>query len=363
MEADGLRDRIAHEAARLLRAGRVSEFAQAKLKAARRYARGTLPSGALPTNREIRDRMAVLDEIDEGHRLSEVARDQMVTALRIMRLLRTLEPQLSVRPGEAAVQASDDICLDVAAGCIEDVATLLDAAGMSFCLACPPPPSARMRRVTTIHVHDRFNVQVQVRDRLALLPANRSHDGQRGVGIAALERLLDRDYPDLAIEEAMANGGTRDRFAVYRGLLLPLEDVRLDPAEHPEGDALFHSLQVFVQAREQLPYDEEFLLAALLHEVGQALDPEVPTAAGLVALGGYISPRTAWFIEHLDEAAALRGRQLGLRSRRRLERSDDFEELLILAQCDRQGRVRGAQVPEAEEALDELRELADLCGE
>ena len=41
-----------------------------------------------------------------------------------------------------------------------------------------------------------------------------------------------------------------DRFAIYRMRLEPLESVKQNPRYHPEGDALFHSLQVFQLARE-----------------------------------------------------------------------------------------------------------------
>ena len=64
-----------------------------------------------------------------------------------------------------------------------------------------------------------------------------------------------------------------DRFAIYRMRLAPLESVKQNPRYHPEGDALYHSLQVFELARAERPYDEEFLLAALLHDVGKAIDP------------------------------------------------------------------------------------------
>ena len=45
----------------------------------------------------------------------------------------------------------------------------------------------------------------------------------------------------------------------------------------------------FDLARDELPYDEEFLLAALLHDVGKAIDPHDHVAAGLEALEGYIT--------------------------------------------------------------------------
>lgn len=54
-----------------------------------------------------------------------------------------------------------------------------------------------------------------------------------------------------------------DRFAIFKLRLLPLESVKQNPKYHPEGDALYHSLQVFHLARDARPYDEEFLLAAL----------------------------------------------------------------------------------------------------
>src|SRR5207245_9499491 len=81
-------------------------------------------------------------------------------------------------------------------------------------------------------------------------------------------------------------------------LLLPLECVRQPREWHPEGDALYHSLQVFQLARDVRPYDEEFLLAALLHDVGKAVDPQDHVTAGVEALRGSVTERTLWLIEH-----------------------------------------------------------------
>ncbi|HEY4312924.1 MAG TPA: HD domain-containing protein [Pirellulales bacterium] len=152
-----------------------------------------------------------------------------------------------------------------------------------------------------------------------------------------------------------------DRFVVYRGLLAPLEKVMQKPLYHPEGDALYHSLQVFDLARDELPYDEEFLLAALLHDVGKGIDPQDHIAAALEALDGHITPRTAWLIEHHSEASALRDGTLGVRSRRRLEESESFDELMLLSQCDRAGRQVGVPTSDVEDALDYVRELAADC--
>jgi hypothetical protein len=154
-----------------------------------------------------------------------------------------------------------------------------------------------------------------------------------------------------------------DRFRVYELLLSPLENVKERPEIHPEGDVLYHSLQVFELARAAIPYDEEFLLAALLHDVGKAIDPRDHVAAGLEALDGTITERTAWMIEHHTAALSLRDGTLGVRFRRRLEASESFDELMLLADCDRRGRATGVAVQEVCEALAYLRELAAECGE
>ena len=154
-----------------------------------------------------------------------------------------------------------------------------------------------------------------------------------------------------------------DRFRTYELLLAPLESVAQSPEEHPEGDVLYHSLQVFELARDALPYDEDFLLAALLHDVGKAIDRRDHVAAGLEALEGSISTRTAWLIEHHVEALSFRNGSVGARLRRRLEAAESFDELLLLADCDRQGRRVGMSVPEVCEALGYVRELDGECGE
>jgi predicted HD phosphohydrolase len=121
---------------------------------------------------------------------------------------------------------------------------------------------------------------------------------------------------------------------------------------------LYHSLQVFTLASDLLPYDEEFRLAALLHDVGKGIDPHEHVTAGLRALGNAISERTAWLIEQHSLALDLLDGRIGVRARRRLQQSADYDELILLAKCDLAGRVPGAKVPELDEALSQLRDLA-----
>jgi hypothetical protein len=187
-----------------------------------------------------------------------------------------------------------------------------------------------------------------------LLPSHREIRAE----IAMLARWHEEHDDRLLVPESRI-----DRFAAYRGLLMPLESVKQSPKRHPEGDALYHSLQVFDRARDELPYDEEFLLAALLHDVGKAIDPKEHVAAGLEVLEPLVTPRAFWLLERQPDAHALLDGTLGLRARRRLEESEHFEELMLLARCDRAGRVPGVAVPELDEALDYVRDLADMCGE
>lgn len=150
-----------------------------------------------------------------------------------------------------------------------------------------------------------------------------------------------------------------DRFAIFRMRLIPLEDVKLNPRFHPEGDALFHSLQVFEQARLRRPFDEEFLLAALLHEVGRAIDPDNHVAAGIEALAGTLEERTVWLIEHLPDALPKVDVSQAQKARAGLRGAPWRSDLLELAEADLAGRMAGAPVPSLDEALDYLRTVSD----
>jgi hypothetical protein len=168
------------------------------------------------------------------------------------------------------------------------------------------------------------------------------------------------DQPEPAPGEELARLADHvDRFAVYRLRLGPLEAVKQDPRRHPEGDALYHSLQVFELARRARSYDEEFLLAALLHDVGKAIDPHDHVLAGLQSLEGTITERTETLIAYHMDAHAYRNNTLGARARVRIQQSEDFEDLMLLQECDARGRVPGAIVCELAEALAYIKALAD----
>jgi predicted HD phosphohydrolase len=177
------------------------------------------------------------------------------------------------------------------------------------------------------------------------------------------EEDLPSDEEIRSLVQSIASPMSGDRFDHYRRLLLPLEQVKGNPQFHPESDTLNHTLQVFELARQALPYDEEFLLAALLHDVGKAIDRKDHIAAGLAALQGHITERTAWFIEHHTEANQLAEGRLGQRAQRRLEENENFEELQLFSKCDRGGRQKHAVVPDVDEALQYLRDLEAEHGE
>lgn len=148
-----------------------------------------------------------------------------------------------------------------------------------------------------------------------------------------------------------------DRFTVYRMRLQPLESIKQNPKYHPEGDALYHSLQVFHLARDARPYDEEFLLAALLHDVGKAVDPSDHARAGAELLRGAVTERTLWLIGHHMDLLVARERSLSARARRELESSEFLDDLKLLRELDEAARIPGAVVETLDQVLAYLRGL------
>jgi predicted HD phosphohydrolase len=168
------------------------------------------------------------------------------------------------------------------------------------------------------------------------------------------------DIPELEQEPAVPSLAEKlDRFALYKMRLEPLERVKQPVKHHPEGDALFHSLQVFQLARDARPYDEEFLLAALLHDVGKAIDPKDHVAAGVEALRGAVTDRTLWLIEHHMDLICGGDRAAHARLRSEAESPEYLEDLELLRELDDAGRVPGEHVDSIDEVLEYLRGLAD----
>ncbi len=143
--------------------------------------------------------------------------------------------------------------------------------------------------------------------------------------------------------------------AMFRPMLEALAGFQWDYETHPEGDALYHSLQVYKLGRELHPYDEEFLWACLLHDIGFVVDPRIPREAAMRVLQDRVSERIEFLVSELDYAHAyLQGTQLP----KWLRREESVDELIDLAKCDRDGRVPGAVVPTLDEALSELAEMS-----
>jgi hypothetical protein len=131
-------------------------------------------------------------------------------------------------------------------------------------------------------------------------------------------------------------------------LLLALDGVPQPARYHPEGDALYHSLQVFDVAR-RASNDRFLWAAALLHDVGKAIDGATHDEVGGDLLDGLVAPRVVWLVRHhLDLLREPR------RTRRALRSSPELADLERLRKWDLAGRRPGARVLEPEEALDLL---------
>jgi hypothetical protein len=219
------------------------------------------------------------------------------------------------------------------------------------------------RLFTHIHIPAEFPIELTVypEDKIGyVFKSSITGKAIERATVPQLEQFLQAEYPDVDLDETDADTDEAriDPFDLFKLLLDPLERVKQNPDYHPEGDALYHSLQVFMLARDARPWDEEFLLAALLHDVGKAIDPHDHIAAALEALEGAITERTAFLIEHHMDAHRYREGSLGHRAGLRLAKSEDFDDVLLLSELDHAGRQCGAQVCTVAEALAFIRELS-----
>lgn len=137
-------------------------------------------------------------------------------------------------------------------------------------------------------------------------------------------------------------------------LLLSLDGVRQDPRWHPEGDALYHSLQVFDLAR-RATADRTLWAAALLHDVGKAVSSPRHDEIGADLLDGLVSARIVWLVRHHLDLIHTPGN-----TKRRLRGTAALADLRHLRRWDEGGRSPSAVVFTPEAALEILFEGADL---
>jgi len=344
-----------------------TEYFTAKRKAAKRLCRGTVKPSDLPSNAEIRDQIQLYARLHEGESRTAHLRDMRLAALAMMRLLRPFKPRLigSVMTGH--IRKGSDIDIHVFTNSAGLVTDILENEGYQFDVERKAIVKFNESRVFThIHVFDRFNFELTVYDEDKAHYVFKSSITGKAIeraSIGELEEMLAREYPDVDLDTLQSRERERpeesiDAYALFCRLLLPLENIQQHAKHHPEGDVLYHLLQVFELARDARPYDEEFMLAALLHDIGKGIDPDDHVGAALSMLEGFITERTAFLIEHHMDALAYKSGTLGARMRRHLESSEHFEDLMLLRELDTQGRVPGAIVGTVDEALDYLKELS-----
>jgi len=137
-----------------------------------------------------------------------------------------------------------------------------------------------------------------------------------------------------------------DIFELLLHTLEPLAHVSQDPKFHPEGDALFHSLQTFdlaLGAREP----PHLVAAALFHDIGKGSTEGRHEDVGAALLGTIADDRTCFLVgRHMDLLRDAPGT-------RRLMRGDTelLDELERLRDYDDRGRRPQAHVTSLERAL------------
>ncbi len=246
-----IRRQIALLAARLMYERQESEYFTAKRKAARQLGVDhRYRPRDLPANREIRDQIQALANLHEGPKRQQNLKEMRLEALRMMRLLQAFRPRLigSVLTGH--VRQGSDIDLHVFSNNESSITAVLDEQNYRYTTQHKRIIKHNTERFFThIHIQDRFNFE------LTLYPEDKAHyvfkSSITGSAIERattpeVEKLLVHEYPDLQLEEEIERMQEHvDHFELYRLLLEPLAEVKQNPTWHPEGDALYHSLQVF----------------------------------------------------------------------------------------------------------------------
>jgi hypothetical protein len=131
-------------------------------------------------------------------------------------------------------------------------------------------------------------------------------------------------------------------------LLLDLEHIEQNPIYHPEGNALFHSLQVF-QLSLRFSNEPDVWAASLFHDVGKAVDGPRHAQVGADMISEIFNENICWLIRHhLD---LLMHPQ---KTNRQFKNTQKLFQLKLLRDFDLKGRDPYCEVCQPEFAVDHL---------
>ena len=213
-------------------------------------------------------------------------------ALRLMRLLRPFRPRLigSVMTGH--VRKGSDIDLHVFSDSVGLVTDLLEQEGYQFDVERKQVVKHGEARVFThVHVHDRFNFELTVYAEDKAHYVFKSSITGKAIERASIARAggaaraASTPTSNLDGELAGARGGGRSVPD------LPHAAVAAGEREAARRSTTRRATCCITRCRSsswpatRRPYDEEFLLAALLHDVGKGLDPRRPRRGGAGGAG------------------------------------------------------------------------------
>lgn len=337
-----LRQAIAAEAARLLHQGKETDFFLARRKAAKWACRDRIHANDLPSQTEIQQQYTALASLSCTSRQTSALVEMRLVARELLELLENFSPRVASETVQGPVLPGAEIEVRIDGDLESLTAVLHDAGHHPRLIASQDDDTAGWQ----LRFHFGFPCRV--------VEASTFYQDENELDLADLDELLNDTpvpIPEAEIDTCLDEDDDYhpDAFPTMRMVLQGLERIFGDPREHPQGDLLYHSLQVFELAVEARPYDEEFLLACLLHDAGLALDRRHPMEAAWNTLGPLITARTWFFIENRAEAVDYlkTGKIRGT-----LRKSEDFEELVLLAKFDLAGRKRGVKVRDLDEALD-----------
>lgn len=141
---------------------------------------------------------------------------------------------------------------------------------------------------------------------------------------------------------------TNDNTALKNYLLntlYDLADVEQHPRYHPEGNALYHSLQVFDLAYQRCN-DPIIHAAALFHDIGKAIDSKTHAKIGSDMLEGIFNSEVRFLIlHHLDLLTA------PSRTRAKYSAQPILAKLELLRTFDTGGRDPYTETRSPEEAV------------